>query len=207
LVRSPSDNSGVAPLKRDGILVTDTVDKADISNNQFQSVFTNKTDTYIPDKGHSPHSKIPQINISSAGVSKLLCNLNPHKACGPDNIHGRVLKELNEQVASILTSIFSKSLKSGEIPKDWKHANVAPAFKNGEKYKAVHYRPITLICISCTIMEHIITSNIMTYLENKSILLFMIFNMASENLDHANRNYYNLFRNLPKITIRTYRLI
>jgi hypothetical protein len=46
-------------------------------------------------KGHSPHSKMPQINISSAGVSKLLCNLNPHK---PDNIHGRVLKELNEQV-------------------------------------------------------------------------------------------------------------
>ena len=91
--------------------------------------------TNIPDKGYSPHTKIPQINISSAGVSKLLSNINLHKACGPDNIHGRVLriKELNEQVAPILTSIFSKSLKSGEISKDWKHANVAPAFKKGEK--------------------------------------------------------------------------
>jgi len=138
------------------------------------------------------------INIWSAGVSKLLYNLNPHKACGPDNIHGRVLEELNEQVAPILTSIFSKSLKSGEIPKDWKHTNVAPAFKKGEQYKAVNYRPISLTCICCKIMEHIITSNIMTYLENNSILLFMIFNMASENLDHANCNYYNLFRNLPK---------
>jgi hypothetical protein len=75
---------------------------------------------------------MPQINISSAGVSKRLSNINPHKACGPDNIHGRVLKELNEQVAPILTSIFSKSLKSGEIPTDWKQANVAPAFKKGE---------------------------------------------------------------------------
>jgi hypothetical protein len=72
LVRSPSDNSGLAPLKRDGILVTDTVEKTDILNNQFQSAFTNETDTYIPDKGHSPHSKISQINISSAAVSKLL---------------------------------------------------------------------------------------------------------------------------------------
>jgi hypothetical protein len=44
---------------------------------------------------------MPQLNISSAGVSKLLFNLNPHKACAPDNIHGRVLKELNEQVAPI----------------------------------------------------------------------------------------------------------
>jgi hypothetical protein len=86
-----TDNSGVAPLQRDGILVTDTVEKADILNNQFQSAFTNETDTDIPDKGHSPHSKMQQINIS-AGVSQLLCNLNPHKACGPDNIHGRVLK-------------------------------------------------------------------------------------------------------------------
>jgi hypothetical protein len=86
---------------------------------------------------------MPQINISSAGVSKLLCNLNPHKACGLDNIHGRVLKELNEQVAPILTFICSKSLKSGEIPKDWKHANVALAFKKGEKYKAINYRPIS----------------------------------------------------------------
>ena len=112
-----TDNSGVAPLKRDGIIVTDTVEKADILNNQVQSVFTNETDTDIPDKDHSPHSKMPQINISSAGVSKRLCNLNPHKSCGPDNIHGRILKELNEQVAPILTSIFSKSLKSGEISK------------------------------------------------------------------------------------------
>jgi hypothetical protein len=84
LVRSPSDNSGLVHLKRDGIPETDTVEKGDILNNQFQSAFTNETDIYIPDKGHSPHSKMPQIKISSAGVSKLLCNLNPHKACGPD---------------------------------------------------------------------------------------------------------------------------
>ena len=81
MVRSPSDNSGLFSLKRDGIQVTDTVEKGDILSNQFQSAFTNETDTYIPDKGHSPNSKMPQINISSAGVSKLLCNLNPHKAC------------------------------------------------------------------------------------------------------------------------------
>jgi hypothetical protein len=47
-----TDNSGVVPLKRDGILVTDTVGKADILNNQLHSVFTNETDTDIPVKGH-----------------------------------------------------------------------------------------------------------------------------------------------------------
>jgi hypothetical protein len=59
-----------------------------------------------------------QINISSAEVSKPLCNLNPNKPCRLDNINGRVLKELIEQVATILTFFFSKSLESREIPKD-----------------------------------------------------------------------------------------
>ena len=43
-----TDNSGVAPLKRNSILITDTVEKADILNNQFQSVCTNELDTDIP---------------------------------------------------------------------------------------------------------------------------------------------------------------
>jgi hypothetical protein len=38
----------------------------------------------------------------------------------------------------------------------WKHANVAPAYKKGEKYNAANYRPISLTCISCKIMEHVI---------------------------------------------------
>ena len=89
----------------------------------------------------------------------MLANLNPHKACGPDNINGRVLKELKDQIAPILTEFFFfKSLETGETPKDWKHANVAPAFKKGEKYKHVNYRPtcISLTCICCIkLMEHI----------------------------------------------------
>jgi len=34
------DNSGISPLKKEGILYTDTVEKTNILNQQFQSVFT-----------------------------------------------------------------------------------------------------------------------------------------------------------------------
>jgi hypothetical protein len=40
------------------------------------------------------------------GVAKLLHNLNPHKAAGPDNITPRDLKDLSSEVSSILTLIF-----------------------------------------------------------------------------------------------------
>jgi hypothetical protein len=88
-----------------------------------------------------------QIHINDKGVLNLLNNLNPHKACGPDNINSRVMKDLKDQVAPIFTKIYTKSIETGTIPKDWKHANVAPAFKKGERYKAENYRPISLTCI------------------------------------------------------------
>jgi hypothetical protein len=64
-----------------------------------------------------------------------------------------VIKDLKDQVAPILTKIYTKSIETGTIPKDWKHANVAPAFKKGERYKAETYRPISLTCICCKLME------------------------------------------------------
>jgi hypothetical protein len=49
-----------------------------------------------------------------------------------NNISGRILKDLQNLTAPILTIIFQKSLQTGCIPSDWKHANVAPAYTKGE---------------------------------------------------------------------------
>jgi hypothetical protein len=81
------DNSGISPLKKDGILYTDTVEKTNILNQQFQSVFTHDPPHDIPDKGPSPIME--QIHINDKGALNLLNNLDPHKACGPDNINSR----------------------------------------------------------------------------------------------------------------------
>ena len=88
----------------------------------------------------------------------------------PNQIHPRVLKKLATAVAPILTVIFTKSLHSGEVPKDWRKANVAPIFKKGERYNAENYGPISLTCIALKIMEDIVTKNIMEHLECNNIL-------------------------------------
>ena len=110
------------------------------------------------------------IQVSANGIVKLLTNLKPHKAAGPDNIQARVLKELKTEIAPILEDIFQTSLNQGELPDDWKHANIAAAFKKGEKYLASNYRPISLTSICCKLMEHILASNIMSHLESHNIL-------------------------------------
>ena len=117
----------------------------------------------LPRKLISP--TMPNINITVNGVSKQLSKLNPGKAAGPDNLTSRILKELHSEVAPMLSDIFNSSLREGKVPDDWRNANVSPVYKKGAKTKAENYRPISLTCICCKVMEHVITSNIMAYLD------------------------------------------
>jgi hypothetical protein len=76
---------------------------------------------------------MPDIHISVEGITRLLENLKPHKAAGPDGIRPRVLKELAPSIAPILQLIFTTSLYSHAIPDDWKLALITPVYKKGEK--------------------------------------------------------------------------
>ena len=48
--------------------------------------------------------------------------------------------------------------------------NVATVFKKGEKYDAANYRPVSLTCVCCKILEHILVSNINKHVAFESIL-------------------------------------
>jgi hypothetical protein len=54
-------STGVAPLKnKEGFLHSDTTSKAEILNEQFQSVYTKENTSTMPDKGQS---KYPSMNV------------------------------------------------------------------------------------------------------------------------------------------------
>ena len=52
---------------------------------------------------------------------------------------------------------------------DWNHLD-DNIFKKGEKYDAANYRPVSLTCICCKTLEHILVSNINKHLALDSIL-------------------------------------
>ena len=119
-----SESCGVAPLKKDGMLISNSQGKANVLNDQFTSVFTRDEPSHIPDLGPSPHPSMPRVVVTLKGVHDLLGNLQPNKAAGPDGIHPRVLKEIKDDLAPVLVDFFQRSLNSGEVPDDWKEANV-----------------------------------------------------------------------------------
>ena len=75
------------------------------------------------------------------------------------------------EFAPHLTTIFNTSITKGEVPTDWLQANVIPIFKKGEKYLASNYRPVSLTCICCKHLEHIVVSNILKHLDLHNILV------------------------------------
>ena len=188
------DSSGVSPLRSEGEIHSSAEKKAEILNQQFTSLFTQEPPGPLPDKDPSPHPTMPDICISKEGIEKMLQNIKPDKAAGPDSLPGTILKELSHEIAPILELICCRSLQSGIVPSDWKTANIASIFKKGDKHKASNYRPVSLTCILGKCMEHIIVSSISTHLDTNKIL---------NPLQHGFRKELSCDSQLPTETARS----
>ena len=82
------ENLCLPPLKAGGSLITSACDKAATLLAEFSSVFTIEDLSFIPWLGPAKH-KIQDILVYEDGVRKLLLQLKPHKASGPDRIPNR----------------------------------------------------------------------------------------------------------------------
>ncbi|CAM4689400.1 unnamed protein product [Lepidochelys kempii] len=82
----------------------------------------------------------------------------------------RVLKELADVIAEPLAIIFENSWRLGEVPDDWKKANVVPIFKKGKKEDPGNYRPISLTSVPRKIMEQVLKELILKHLEERKVI-------------------------------------
>ena len=85
--------------------------------------------SHIPSKTLSSVPQMPNITVSLNGVLKLLNDLNPHKATGPEQLKRIVIQRLRDVIAPVLQVIYKKSLDTGRVSNDWNTAYVCPLFK------------------------------------------------------------------------------
>ena len=110
------------------------------------------------------------IHVSCPGVIKLLKNLKPHKAAGPDGIPARLLKEVAVEIAPAVTLLFQSSLDQGKVPSSWKRGLIVPIFKKGSRSAAANYRPISLTSILSKLCEHIVHCAISNHFDANNVL-------------------------------------
>ncbi|KAK4810280.1 LOW QUALITY PROTEIN: hypothetical protein QYF61_015310, partial [Mycteria americana] len=152
-----------------GITVTKDEEKAEVLNAFFASVFIGLIVLWVPSPPELEDRDGDQTGapiIQGEMVSDLLHYLDIHKSMGPDEIHPRVLKELAEVLTKPLSIVYQQSWLTGEVPVDWRLANVTPIYKKGRKEDLGNYRPVSLALVRGKLMEQIILSAITWHVED-----------------------------------------
>ncbi|PKU43549.1 rna-directed dna polymerase from mobile element jockey- hypothetical protein [Limosa lapponica baueri] len=103
-------------------------------------------------------------------VREQLSKLDIRRSMGPDGILPQVLRELAEVIAGPLSIIFERSWRTGEVPRDWRKANVTAVFKKGKKEDPGNYRPVSLTSIPGKMMERLVLGIISKHMEEKKVI-------------------------------------
>ena len=136
--------------------------KANVLGIQFSKVFTKEH------KSECDHVSVElscpvTIQFNKESILAKLAAFNTYKSPGQDGFHPRILYEIRQELVEPLEILFATSLKSSTLPMDWRSANITAIYKKGSKKDPSNYRPISLTCIICKIMESVIRDFIVDY--------------------------------------------
>ena len=125
----------------------------------------------VPRTSSQHDSTLDQMYCTIPEVEHLLHGLEISKACGPDKIFAQMLKYTVSSIAASVTKLFNLSIRLGRIPDCWKEAMIAPIPKSTSKSSDPgNYRPISLTCILCKLLEKHIYDLMYEHLYNHHLL-------------------------------------
>lgn len=64
--------------------------------------------------------------------------------------------------------LFNRSIQTGQVPEDWRSANISAIYKKGNKSDPLNYRPISLTCIIGKMLETIIKTQLVKFLDENN---------------------------------------
>ena len=161
----------IGPLRNEkNETVTDDQGMTEVLNRFFSSVFTKERTDKIPTAAEMRTEAMPDVGITDKIVRAKIRKLKPASATGPDGIGPKLLQELEYELTPVLAKIFRRSLQHGEVPDDWKSANVTPIFKKGSKADPGNYRPVSLTSVCCKMLESILRDSMMDHLTRNGLL-------------------------------------
>jgi len=165
-------SNGIASLKdKNGMVTTDNHSKAELLNEYFSSVFT-CDNGIIEERWQIPRSSkvMGPTFVTPIRVSKAIAKLKKSGGAGPDGLPSEFFKNCLHFIVYPLSIIYNISLQTGSLPSIWKCAVVTPIFKKGSPSDPANYRPISLTCIACKLLESCIKEDMLSYFVSEKII-------------------------------------
>ncbi|PKU44748.1 rna-directed dna polymerase from mobile element jockey- hypothetical protein [Limosa lapponica baueri] len=156
-----------------GAMVTEDAEMAELLNAFLASVFTAQASPQVSQTVEVT-DKVWMMEdfslVEAVQVKEQLSKLDIWKSMDHGGMHPRVLRDLTEVIAGPLSIIFERSWRTGEVPKDWRKANVTSVFKKGKKEDSGNYRPFRLTSIPGKVMEQLLLGVISKHMEEKKAI-------------------------------------
>jgi len=162
---------GVGPLQQaDGIKTIDPAIKAKLLSQYFQSQFTPDNNVLPNMQGRTAGSGMSSVVFTPTLVARIIKQLNARASGGPDGIPPVFYKNVAQSLCQPLAFLFQIMFDSGHVPPVWRQAFITAIFKKGDSSLPSNYRPISLTCTMCKIMEAIIKDQLVAYLLRKGLI-------------------------------------
>lgn len=167
------------PLSIDanGISVTDDLVLSNIFNNHFISSFksfnslANNPLHFKSYLGLSVVNSFFMLDSTQLEIIDVIKNCKNSRSEGMDHLSNYLLKQIASNIVIPLQYIFNLSFNTGHFPISLKTSKVIPLFKSGDKKLVTNYRPISLVSCLSKIMEKLILSRLIKFLENNHVLV------------------------------------
>jgi hypothetical protein len=159
------------------------------------------------------HSTMFLLPVVEQEILEVINTLHNDSTPGLDGMDNKVLKGIKEYISKPLVHIFNLSFSSGNFPDLMKKICVRPLHKAGDKLDLNNYRPISLISNISKILEKLVKTCLVSYLDNNNILssnqygfrsgkntedaFYELSKFVSRNLD-ANKKCLGVFLDLAK---------
>ena len=164
-------NTMVPPLIENDMFIADSHEKAELFNNFFADQCTPiSTTSELPEFTLLSENLLTDVNFTRETILNIVRALNPKKAHGWDEVSVRIVKLLDESLATPLYLLFRNCLETGIFPSIWKQANVVPIHEKDDKSMKTNYRPISLLPVFGKIFEKLVYDVLYEHLISQNLL-------------------------------------
>ena len=119
-------------------------------------------------------------------ILDIVNNLTSKRSCGHDGFDNFITKKIMSCIIEPFTYICNLSLRTGVFPNKMKLAKIIPIFKKGDPLLISNYRPISLLSTFSKILEKIVFSRTIDFLNTNEILTGCQFGFRKHhNTSHA----------------------